>query len=71
MDSKEASLYERPTMETHRCRGEEEKEEGVQMFEEMNHIYRGGGLKKRGETINAGQKTCRNTFFNLTTVQIV
>jgi len=58
-------------METHRCRGEEGKEEGVKMFEEMSHIYRGGGIKKGGEAINASQKTCRNTFFNLTTVQNV
>jgi len=44
MDFQEASFCERPTMETHRCRrGEEEKEEGVKFFEEMKHIYRGGG----------------------------
>jgi len=26
---------------------EEEKEEGVKIFEEMKHIYRGGGIKRR------------------------
>jgi len=46
---------------------EEEKEEGLTIFEKMKSIYRGGRVKKRVGSHNYSQKTCKNTFFNLTT----
>jgi hypothetical protein len=50
---------------------EEEKEEGMTCIEKMKHIYRGVMVKKRVGGHNYRQKTCKNTFFNLTTAQNV
>jgi hypothetical protein len=46
-------------------------EEGVGNCDEMKAIYREEGLKKRWESHNYSQKTCKNTFFNLTTAENV
>jgi len=57
-------------METHHCRrGEEEKEEGVRNCEEMSLFIGREGKKKGVKVINAVKKTCKNTFFDFTTVQ--
>ena len=58
-------------MKTHRCRrGEEEKEEGVSIFEKTKAIYRGGRVKNMCGSHNySKKKTCKNMFFDLTTVQ--
>jgi len=42
---------------------EEEKEEGVTIFEKMKAVYRGGRVKKCVESHNYSQKMCKNTFF--------
>jgi len=58
-------------MKTHRCRrGEEEKEEGVSIFEKTKAIYRGGRVKNMCGSHNySKKKTCKNMFFDLTIVQ--
>jgi len=43
----------------------------VKFFEEMKHIYRGERVKKKVASHNYSQKTCKNTFFDLTTIQNV
>jgi len=53
-------------MKTHRCRREEEKEEGVTIFEKMKVIYREGGrVKKRVGSHNYSQKMCKTRFLTL------
>jgi len=44
-------FYERPMMETYRCRREEEQEEGVTILEKIKAIYRGGRVKNVWEAI--------------------
>jgi len=62
-------------MKTHRCRREEEKEEGVTLFEKMKVIYRGGRVKKRVGSHNYSQKTfclwCRPPTKTSGAVQII
>ena len=44
---------------------EEEKEEGLTIFEKMKSNYRGGRVKKRVGSHNYSQKTCKTHVFQL------